>query len=242
MATINQIGTDTGAVNTLLQGAGAGTAPTFQSSPEVSGTFTAGTGLVATTGNIDATAGNITAGGYIEVAGSITSTNGYFYGIRSSNDTTPAYMVLQKNRAGATIQNGDNIGSLLYQGWDGGSYITGASIISYTTGAIAAGQVPSALRFATNDGTSLNATMTITSAGLVDVVNDVQARTLFADGDEGTGKASTNALTNVVNATLSTGTMTINGTTTNPGSNTGFIKMYVGTTAVWVPYFDNIAP
>lgn len=62
-----------------------------------------------------------------------------------------------------------------------------------------------------------------------------------ATGDDG-GLLTTTGLTNVVNTGLSTGVMTIHATTTNPGSNAGYIKMYVGTTAVYVPYWTTIAP
>jgi len=64
---------------------------------------------------------------------------------------------------------------------------------------------------------------------------------LRATADSG-GQASSVTFTNVVNTSLSSGTMTINSTTANPGSNAGYIKIYVGATAQWVPYFTNIAP
>ena len=76
----------------------------------------------------------------------------------------------------------------------------------------------------------------ITSTG------DITARTFFASGDEGTGVASQTALTNVVDTTQGAGALSIVSTTANNGDNAGFLKMYVGTTAVWVPYFTDIAP
>ena len=71
---------------------------------------------------------------------------------------------------------------------------------------------------------------------------DITARTFFASGDEGTGVASQTALTNVVDTTQGAGALSIVSTTANNGDNAGFLKMYVGTTVVWVPYFTDIAP
>ena len=66
------------------------------------------------------------------------------------------------------------------------------------------------------------------------------AGTILIDGDEG-GIAGTIGLTDVFDATLSSGngTVKLKGTTTRDSA--GFIKMYVGTTTVWVPYWTNIA-
>lgn len=66
------------------------------------------------------------------------------------------------------------------------------------------------------------------------------AGTILIDGDEG-GIAGTIGLTDVFDATLSSGngTVKLKGTTTRDSA--GFIKMYVGTTIVWVPYWTNIA-
>ena len=65
--------------------------------------------------------------------------------------------------------------------------------------------------------------------------------TVYASGDLASAVSLT-AMTNVVNTTQSTGALSILSTTANPGNNTGFLKFYVGTTPVFVPYFANIAP
>lgn len=70
------------------------------------------------------------------------------------------------------------------------------------------------------------------------VVNGVQVE---ATGDLG-GVVSVTSLTNVTNTTQGAGDLTIKSTTGNPGDNTGFIKIYVGSTTAYVPYFTNIAP
>lgn len=65
--------------------------------------------------------------------------------------------------------------------------------------------------------------------------------TLYATGDAG-GVASTVGVTNVVNNTQGAGTLSISSTNANSGDNAGFIKGYVGTTTVYIPYFTSIAP
>jgi hypothetical protein len=76
----------------------------------------------------------------------------------------------------------------------------------------------------------------------IDVADDVRCRSLFVDGDEGTGVASTVALTNVTNTSISTGVLSIKGTTASTGDNAGFIKVYVGTGVAYIAYFTDIAP
>lgn len=64
----------------------------------------------------------------------------------------------------------------------------------------------------------------------------------FAQADHGTGLSGKTMLTNVVNTTQGAGALTMLSTNANSGTNAGFIKMYVGTTVVYVPYFTSIAP
>jgi len=64
-----------------------------------------------------------------------------------------------------------------------------------------------------------------------------------ATGDSGR-VASTTSLTNVVNTTQGVGLLTILSTNGNSADNTGggFIKIYIGTVAYYIPYFATIAP
>ena len=69
----------------------------------------------------------------------------------------------------------------------------------------------------------------------------VRVRGLMVKDDEGAGEADALTLTNVKDDAISTG----NGTIKLKGSGTtqdsaGFIKMYIGTTPIWVPFFENI--
>ncbi len=69
----------------------------------------------------------------------------------------------------------------------------------------------------------------------------VSARTLIASGDN-IGIASTVQFSNVVDETLGAGDGTIKMKTGNPGTSTGWLKIYNGTSARYLPYFTNISP
>lgn len=62
---------------------------------------------------------------------------------------------------------------------------------------------------------------------------------LNATGDSG-GTASQTALTNATNTTQGAGSRTILSTGAGSGTNAGFIKIYVGTTTAYLPYFTTI--
>jgi hypothetical protein len=70
---------------------------------------------------------------------------------------------------------------------------------------------------------------------------DIVGVGVFATGDSA-GSAATTSFTNVVDATQGVGEMVILSTNGNAGNNAGYLKFYVGTTPVYVPYFDDIAP
>jgi hypothetical protein len=63
---------------------------------------------------------------------------------------------------------------------------------------------------------------------------------IVVDGDEG-GVAGAITLSDVNDATLSTGAGSVKLKGTTARNNAGFIKMYVGTTAVWLPYWTDIS-
>jgi hypothetical protein len=78
--------------------------------------------------------------------------------------------------------------------------------------------------------------------GEIKVGLDVTGRSLFADGDEGTGALGEVGFTNVSETTLSSGVGTILLKTANPGNSAGFLKVYVDTTPYYIPIFANISP
>ncbi len=76
------------------------------------------------------------------------------------------------------------------------------------------------------------------SAGSVTAATSVTGATLYASGDLG-GVVAQNALSNVSVAVAGgSGVFSITSTTgAGAGTNAGFIKMYVGATAVFIPYY-----
>lgn len=83
----------------------------------------------------------------------------------------------------------------------------------------------------------------IVTTGSISVPSaSVAGEGLIVTGDIGAGTASEIALTNVTNTTQGGGALTLMATTAFPGTNTGFIKIYVGTTVAYIPYFTNISP
>jgi hypothetical protein len=62
---------------------------------------------------------------------------------------------------------------------------------------------------------------------------------LFAGGEE-TGLTGYTQLTNAYSTTQSTGVGTVKMTSTTNRNNDGFIKVYLGTTAYWIPFWGTI--
>ena len=162
---------------------------------------------------------SITGGGAfttITASGNITSTGGDI-------EATVGDVI-----AGNDVTAGNDITAV-------GSITAGTGITS-TTGNIstATGDIVS--------GNDLQVAGDITSvAGDVLVtLGSVFATTIRARGDA-VGSVGATTMSNVVNTTQGAGTATIFSTTANPITNTGFLKFYVGATAVFVPYFDTIA-
>jgi hypothetical protein len=71
--------------------------------------------------------------------------------------------------------------------------------------------------------------------------NRVIANTVFSVGADSSGLASHTTFTNATNtASNSTGTGTIKMKGSTSRDSAGFIKIYIGTTAYWVPVFSAI--
>lgn len=182
-----------------------------------------GTGVFAsveaTTGNITADLGNFVAtAGSATIHGNITSTTGNL--VSTLGSVSAATTVTAGTGIIATTGNiAASAGNVSASGT-----VTAGTGINSSTGNIVAstGNIISSLG-------SITAATTVSGAGVV------------ATGDTG-GFATFTTLSNATNTTQSTGTLAIKSTTANPGNNAGFIKMYVGVTTVYVPYFTNIAP
>jgi hypothetical protein len=116
-----------------------------------------------------------------------------------------------------------------------GTTVTAGTGITATAGNIAAsaGNVTASGTMTAGTGITSTTGAITASAGQV-----IAGTTLQADGDT-PGTVSTNSISGVKNANvLSSGALTILGTTATSGTNTGFIKIYVGATAFYVPYFS----
>jgi len=96
---------------------------------------------------------------------------------------------------------------------------------------------------------TLNGDIVATTGNIAATIGNVSAggnleagNNVYSFGDDGSGTTASTSFTNVVDTTQGAGTLTITSASANPGTNTGFLKFYVGTTPVFVPYFDTIAP
>jgi hypothetical protein len=186
-----------------------------------------------------------------------------FIGTQPGDDNDP-FIEMLKN-PGAAVSNGEYLGSYAWGGNDGtGTNVESARITAVCSGTPSTGIIPTEIQIYTCGALGEVERMRIESSGNVlieapdagntspgltvlgndlTVVDDVNARTYFATGDQGTGFANTTGLTNVTNVTSnSSGTFTIASKTTNNLASTGFIKIYVGATAYWVPIFSTPSP
>jgi len=112
--------------------------------------------------------GTTTPSGNFEVSGSTTQ----MYMSRYSSDTTPTSYVLRKSRgteaSPTIIVSGDNLGQILFQGYDGSGYSTAASILVDSNGTPGVNDMPGRMLFRVSpDGSASVVTQAgITAAGL----------------------------------------------------------------------------
>jgi hypothetical protein len=184
-------------------------------------TITAGTGITSTLGDITASAGNIIAAGTVTGGTGVTATTGNI--AASAGNIT----------ASGTVTGGTGLIAT-----------TGNITASGTTAVISA---PGASASITTGGT-ITAQGGITSniGNITATAGSIQAGTVLRAAGDIAGVASTTQISNVVDTTQGAGFLTIRSTTANSADNTGggFIKIYVGTTAMFIPYFTaaDIAP
>jgi len=152
---------------------------------------------------------NVTSAGI-----ALVSNDGYYPQLVQRNTTADAnasYLVLDKNRAGAVVQNGDVLGNLVFRGYDGASYLQGAYINAVVSATPGTNDMPSDLAFGTtpDGGSGPTERVRITSAGTLQT---------SADYKEGvvTANTSTAYTINIANGTVQILTLTGNCTYTFP--------------------------
>ncbi len=112
--------------------------------------------VVSSTGAVGigtTTPDNITSAGI-----ALVSNSGYYPQIvnrNKTNDANASYQVFDKDRAGAIVQSGDDLGNIIWRGFDGSNYLQAAAIIGYSDGTPGTNDMPGALSLlATADGAS----------------------------------------------------------------------------------------
>lgn len=88
----------------------------------------------------------------------LVSNSGYYPQMvnrNTANDANASYMVFEKNRNGAAVQNGDILGNLIFRGYDGANYLQAAAIWSAISATPGTNDMPGDLIFGTTpDGAS----------------------------------------------------------------------------------------
>lgn len=92
----------------------------------------------------------VTAGGATVTSGSLDLVDGNAFVGDTTTDANGPIVQFSKSRAGSVINSGDNLGSVLFTGFDGTDYTTGALITSVNSGTIGLGQVAGNLEFYTH--------------------------------------------------------------------------------------------
>lgn len=112
--------------------------------------------VVSSTGAVGigtTTPDNVTSAGI-----ALVSNDGYYPQVvnrNKTNDANASYMVFDKDRAGAIVQSGDNLGNVIWRSFDGANYLQSAAIIGYSDGTPGTNDVPGRLSFLTTaDGAS----------------------------------------------------------------------------------------
>lgn len=108
----NQLSTNGGTANTIKIG--------FVTNPQVTGTLTAGTGLVATTGNISATAGAVSAGTTVTATTTVTGGTGVTATTGDVTATAGNVVITAGNLKLPTTNSGGTNGVIL---WNNEAYI-----------------------------------------------------------------------------------------------------------------------
>jgi hypothetical protein len=91
--------------------------------------------------------------------------------VNTENNANTSGLIFAKVRSTSIVQNGDPLGGIYYQGYDGSAHKIGANILAYVDGAPGANVMPGRLVFSTTAGGASSPTerMRITSDGTLKV-------------------------------------------------------------------------
>jgi hypothetical protein len=150
-------------------GAGLGGSVIFQTAPAGS-TGTVVNALaermrIIASGNVGI--GTTAPGALLDIQGSTESL--YLLRANGANSNAPNLRI-RKSRgtvaAKTTVVNGDYLGHITWEGYDGTNFIEGAGIYGISNGTVATNSIPTDLQFLTLSGTTLSERMRITSTGV----------------------------------------------------------------------------
>lgn len=211
-----------------------------------------------------------TFAGYYNLAGTPTVLGGSKFGVYTlyvgkdtATTTTPQYYavldVAQYNTvvaAQTAINNGSNaqisaelqalelaqLGTIIFD--QSGDAITRVNIAKTTLKSTVSTSGTNSAILVNTVVTSFDGILSSADTNVQAALNTIDdfSKAPFAQADHGTGLSGKTMLTNVVNTTQGAGALTMLSTNGNSGTNAGFIKMCVGTTVVYIPYFTSIAP
>jgi hypothetical protein len=155
---------------------------------------TGGTGAV----NIGNATGNTAVTGQVVVSGNFFTTNGVVSAGSTTAAATSTSLQILKSRSGGVITTGDDLGNVIFAGYDGTQYTTGASIVSTSSGTIGSTRVAANLKFFTHPDSAGSETlrMTIASTGNVVVAAPDSGVGLTVSGGGATVTAGDVTLTN----------------------------------------------
>lgn len=153
--------------------------------------FISGAGYVVTGANaLQTFAGSLTPRLQVTAAGAGQGILNY------TNTTVPPYMIFAKARGGnislkTSVQNGDNLGRIYFQGYNTSDYVTGAKIEASVDGVPSTTDMPTKLEFFTTQaGTSTAvARMTITNTGSTVIESVDNSNAALRINQTGTGDA-----------------------------------------------------